>query len=100
MLKKILGIISAIAGLFMIASAPYVINGASGINAELINSEIDKIFLLLLFLGCGICYNLVAVFLITNWKPTEHNFALKVGMISMLSFTAGLYYHFVFGSPW
>lgn len=102
-MKKVmffLGLISGIAGLFLIATAPYTLATESSINHQIIDSEIDKIFYVLMIMGCGMCYGMASVCLLKNWKPSEHKPVLYIGMISAYAFLAGLYYHMVFGSPW
>jgi len=96
----ILGLVSAIAGLFLIVSARYTLATETGINQQLIDSEIDKLFYLLMFVGAGMCYAMASVCLLKNWRPMEHKPVLYVAMISAFAFLAGLYYHMIFGSPW
>ncbi len=98
-IKFLLGLIAALSGLFMVACTPYVLSGETGINPEIIDSEFDKIFYLLMMLGCGGIYCMFSVCLLKNWNLHEHKFLLYIGMISGFAFAFGLYYHMIFGSP-
>lgn len=98
--KFLLSLISGITGLFLIGFAPYTLLVAeSGINPQMIDSEIDKLFYLMMVVGCGLCYGMTSVFLLKNWKLT-HKAVLYTGVVSVSIFFTGLYYHNILGSPW
>lgn len=96
----VLGVLSAITALYLIASAPYTLATGTHINPQIIDSEVDKLFYLLMVVGCGMMYGMVSVCLLKNWNPMNHKPVLYVGMISAFAFFAGLYYHMIFNSPW
>lgn len=101
-MKKImflLGLLSALLGLFMVASAPYTIATASK-DSSILDSEVDKVFYFLMIAGCGVVFVTTSVCLLKNWNPLKHRSVLYVGMVAAYAFVAGIYYHGIFGSPW
>lgn len=95
-----LGLLAFAAAIFLIISGPYTLATQTGINHQLIDSEVDKLFYLLMVWGCGIVYAMVSVCLFKNWNLLHYKPVLYTGMIAAFAFFAGLYYHMIFGSPW
>lgn len=96
----ILGLLAAGAAIFLVASGPYTLATQTGINPDIIDSEVDKLFYLLMVWGCGMVYAMVSVCLFKSWNPVHYKPVLYTGMVSAFAFFAGLYYHMIFNSPW
>ena len=98
-LRFLCGLLSLIAAVWV---AAYGINSLithSGVNPRMIDSVIDKLFYLLLMLGCAGSYGVASFYLFTGTKPFEKRPVAWVGLVSLCAFLFGMYYHVIFGSP-
>ncbi|MCA9351449.1 hypothetical protein KC929_01580 [Patescibacteria group bacterium] len=102
-LRILLSIFFGIAAGFMLISIIPMLN-SSEINPELTDSLTDKIMFCLLMLGCA---GVLMTFAIGLWRnlPIEKPFGEKkfssiLFFTSFLFFIVGIYYSFMFGSPW
>jgi hypothetical protein len=92
------GIISVAIAIFMIASY-FILKSGSIMNPNLINSTVDKLFFAALMIGAATIYLIFSISLLS--KYSFRNIKMKVAfIISGLSFLSGIYYHFIFQSPW
>lgn len=94
------GILSAAAAIFMIVFLIQSFLPGSGINPELTNSFVDKIFWVLMVLGCSGFYVLLSVALLKGLNLMENAVAQRLIIIMGFVFMSGIYYHAMFGSPW
>lgn len=96
-LQIVAGLACAFASLFLIGALIETMNPATAFNTSFIDSIFDKIMWVSLILGCSVGYAVGAITLLIG---KLRKFMLWPTIISAGMFFAGIYYHFILGSPW
>ncbi len=94
----------------MVVSFIYILTGDTGINPDLVDSTINKLFFGMFMVGCGMLYGTTSICLFVNRDPLKCLFANRdplkhktlgvVWLISCFCFFGGLSYFFILQSPW
>lgn len=94
------GLIASIAVIALFVALYQTLSGKSWIDSRLTESILDKIFWIFLIFGCAGFYFALAVKLFRGNKPEDKTKFIKFILIAAFVFAAGMYYHFIFNSPW
>lgn len=95
-LRGVLGILLIWPGVYMISIIPGTFTSGE-INPELIDSLVDKISWGMLMLGCSGIFFVLGVTIIKNLNLYKIK---NYFIFFMIMFIIGIYYSFMFQSPW
>ncbi len=99
-LRVLTGILSSIAAAVLIYAGLQMMGPHSTINPEILDSSWDTFFFVLLMVGCAVAYFWISAYLFIGEKMQGNTFLWAIFVIALVCFIAGLYYHFIFKSPW
>jgi len=94
------GALALASAIFMVVAYYNIATGQMPINPSLVDSRVDKMFFGGLMIGCAMAYGSVAPCLWFKLNPMKHIPTGAVLFTGMTLFICGMYYCFIFQSPW